>query len=93
MACTTLLVGRLATNDGSTIVDPKKLVVVNHEDQPRTYTGVANHLTIELPDNPLRYTCTPHADPSNGVWAETGINAANVSMSATETISANALHP
>lgn len=101
MACTTLLVGRLATNDGSTIVarnedgedfsfDPKKLVVVNPEDQPRTYTGVANHLTIELPDNPLRYTCTPHADPANGVWAETGINAANVSMSATETISANA---
>ena len=101
MACTTLLVGRLATNDGSTIVarnedgedfsfDPKKLVVVNPEDQPRTYTGVANHLTIELPDNPLRYTCTPHADPSNGMWAETGINAANVSMSATETISANA---
>lgn len=101
MACTTLLVGRKATNDGSTIVarnedgedfsfDPKKLIVVNPEDQPRTYTGVASHLTIELPDNPLRYTCTPNSDPSNGIWAETGINAANVSMSATETISANA---
>lgn len=101
MACTTLLVGRRATNDGSTIVarnedgedfsfDPKKMIVVMPEDQPRTYTGVASHLTIELPDNPLRYTCTPNADPSNGVWAETGINAANVSMSATETISANA---
>lgn len=101
MACTTLLVGRRATNDGSTIVarnedgedfsfDPKKMIVVMPEDQPRTYTGVASHLTIELPDNPLRYTCTPNADPANGVWAETGINAANVSMSATETISANA---
>ena len=101
MACTTLLVGRRATNDGSTIVarnedgedfsfDPKKMIVVMPEDQPRTYTGVASHLTIELPDNPLRYTCTPNADPTNGVWAETGINAANVSMSATETISANA---
>ena len=101
MACTTLLVGRRATNDGSTIVarnedgedfsfDPKKMIVVMPEDQPRTYTGVASHLTIDLPDNPLRYTCTPNADPANGVWAETGINAANVSMSATETISANA---
>ena len=101
MACTTLLVGRKATNDGSTIVarnedgedfsfDPKKLIVVEPEDQPRTYTGVASHLTIELPDDPLRYTCTPNADPSDGVWAEAGINAANVSMSATETISANA---
>ena len=101
MSCTTLLVGRLATNDGSTIVarnedgedfsfNPKKLVVINPEDQPRTYTGVTNHLTIELPDDPIRYTLTPNADPSQGVWGEAGINAANVSMSSTETISANA---
>lgn len=101
MSCTTILVGRLATNDGSTIVarnedgedfsfDPKKLVVVNPEDQPRTYTGVANHLTIDLPDNPLRYTLTPHVNTANGVWGEAGINAANVSMTSTETISANA---
>ena len=70
MACTTLLVGRRDTNDSSTIVarnedgedfsfDPKKMIVVMPEDQPRTYTGVASHLTIDLPDNPLRYTCTP----------------------------------
>lgn len=101
MGCTSLLVGRKATNDGSTIMarnedcgdgdfQPKKMVVVEPADQPRTYTGVASHLTIQLPDNPLRYTCVPTADQSNGVWGEAGINAANVAMTATETISTNA---
>ena len=100
MGCTTLLVGRKATNDGSTIVarnedtgdgtfTAKKMIVVEPQDQPRTYTGVENHLTMELPDNPLRYVCVPNADPSMGVWGEAGINAANVSMSATETITSN----
>lgn len=101
MACTTLLVGRNATNDGSTIVarnedcgngsfNAKCMVAVEPADQPRTYTGVNSHLTIELPDDPLRYVCVPNADRSDGVWGEAGINAANVSMTATETISSNA---
>ncbi len=101
MACTTMLVGRKATNDGSTIIarnedcengsfNAKNMVAVEPEDQPRRYTGVNSHLTIELPDNPLRYVCVPNTDKSDGVWAEAGINAANVSMSATETISSNA---
>lgn len=101
MACTTLLVGRKATNDGSTIVarnedcgngtfNAKSMVVVKPENQPRTYTGVNSHLTISLPDDPLRYTCVPNSDKSDGIWGEAGINAANVSMSATETISSNA---
>lgn len=100
MGCTTLLVGRKATNDGSTIVarnedtgdgtfTAKKMIVVEPQDQPRTYTGVESHLTMELPDNPLRYVCVPNADPAMGVWGEAGINAANVSMSATETITSN----
>lgn len=101
MACTTLLVGRKATNDGSTIIarnedcengafNAKSMVVVNPEDQPHQYTGVNSHLTITLPDNPLRYTCTPNTDRSDGIWGEAGINAANVTMTATETISTNA---
>lgn len=101
MACTTILVGKGATNDGSTIIarnedcengafNAKSMVVVRPEDQPRRYTGVTNHLTIDLPDDPLRYTCTPNTDPSAGVWGEAGINEANVSMTATETISSNA---
>ena len=101
MPCTTLLVGRKATNDGSTIVarnedcgngsfNAKSMVAVAPEDQPRTYTGVNSHLTIELPDNPLRYTCVPNTDKADGGGGEAGINVANVSMSATETISTNA---
>ncbi|MBD5560104.1 MAG: C69 family dipeptidase [Clostridia bacterium] len=101
MSCTTILVGKLATNDGSTIVartedtpngtfGVKKLVVVQPKDQPRRYTSIGSGLTVELPDDPLRYMCVPNADPADGVWAEAGINAANVSMSATETITSNA---
>ena len=101
MACTTILVGKNATNDGSTIIarnedcengdfNAKSMVVVTPEEQPRKYTGVNSHLTIDLPDNPIRYICTPNTDPTDGVWGEAGINAANVSMSATETISTNA---
>lgn len=101
MSCTTLLVGRGATNDGSTIIarnedcgdgsfNAKTMIAVDPADQPRTYTGVNSHLTLQLPDDPLRYVCVPNADRSDGVWGEAGINAANVSMTATETISSNA---
>ena len=100
MACTTLLVGKGATYDGSTMVArneddgdgsfcAKKMVVVNPADQPRTYRCVISHLTIDLPENPLRYTAVPNVDPSEGVWAEAGVNSANVGMSATETITTN----
>ncbi|EFA22231.1 C69 family dipeptidase [Bifidobacterium gallicum] len=101
MSCTTLLVGKAASYDGSTIIarnedsgsgefDAKNFVVIKPEDQPRTYTSVNGHLTIELPDNPLQYTAMPNADKSNGVWGEAGINEANVAMTATETITTNA---
>ena len=97
MACTTILVGRGASYDGSTIIarneddepgsfNNKKLIIVRPEDQPRTYTSVNGHLTIELPDDPLQYSETPNSFTSAGVWGEAGINEANVAMTATETI-------
>ena len=95
MPCTTVLVGKQASNDHSTMIartddgffDVKKLVVV--ENQPRKYVSKISHLEIELPEHPLRYTACPSVDPKNGIWAATGINAANVGMTATETITSN----
>ena len=97
MSCTTILVGRKASHDGSTMIartddghfDVKKLIVVEPKDQPRLYKSVISHVQIELPEEPLRYTACPSVDPVNGIWAATGINAANVGMTATETITSN----
>lgn len=55
MACTTILVGKEVSYDGSTLVarnedsgagqfTPKKFVVVNPEDQPRLYKSVLSHV-------------------------------------------------
>lgn len=97
MACTTILVGKKASYDGSTLIarnddgyfDEKKLIVVEPNKQPRKYKSKIGHLEIDLPDNPLRYTSTPSVDPKHGIWAANGINSANVAMTATETLTSN----
>lgn len=99
MPCTTILVGKKASYDGSTMTarnddgsyDVKKLIVVNPKDQPKKYKSVIAHLEIELPDNPMRYTACPNVKPEHGVWPACGINEANVGMTATETITSNPL--
>lgn len=97
MSCTTILVGKNASNDNSTMIartddghfDVKKLIVVEPRQQKKKYKTVLSHLEIPLPDDPLRYTACPNVDPKEGIWAATGINAANVGMTATETITSN----
>lgn len=97
MACTTILVGKNASYDGSTMIArnedaqfvPKRMIVVEPDKQPKIYKSKISHLTIELPKNPLRYTANPNAELSNGNWSANGINEANVAMSATETITSN----
>jgi len=97
MPCTTVLVGKKASNDGSTMIartddghfDVKKLVVIEPKKQPRKYVSKISHVEITLPENPMAYTSCPSVDPANGIWAATGINEAQVGMTATETITSN----
>ena len=100
MPCTTILVGKKASYDGSTLMarnedcgpekfKPKKFVVVNPEEQPRHYVSVLSGVTIDLPENPMRYTAMPNALEDAGIWGEAGVNACNVAMSETETITSN----
>ena len=98
-SCTTILVGKKASIDGSTIIsrnddghealDPERLVVVNPADQPRHYQSVISKVEVDLPDNPLRYTSIPNSILTNGTWPAAGINSENIAMSATETITTN----
>ena len=100
MGCTTLLVGKKASYDDSTMIArnddspsgqfmPKKFVVVKPEEQARKYKSVISHVEIELPENPMRYTAMPNAVKGEGVWAASGVNEARVAMTATETITSN----
>ena len=100
MSCTTLLVGKNASYDGSTMIarnddsgadgfTPKKFVVISSKEQKRKYKTVISHLEIDLPDNPMSYTAMPNAVKGKGIWAASGINEENIAMTATETITSN----
>lgn len=102
MACTTIIVGKKASYDGSTLIarnddNPsgqfaaKKVVYVDPSKQPKIYKSKISKVTIQLPDNPIGYTMTPTVDTKNGVWPACGINKENVTMTATETITSNPL--
>ena len=65
MPCTTILVGKKASYDGSCIIarnddsgagsfTPKKFVVTEPSQQARKYQSVISGVEIDLPDNPKR---------------------------------------
>ena len=100
--CTTILVGKNATIDGSTMIArsedggrtiiPEGFKVVNPDEQPKHYESVISHQKIDdsdLAETPLRYTSAPDVSGENGIWAAAGINSENVAMTATETITTN----
>lgn len=100
MPCTTILIGKRASYDGSTIVArnedssngefcPKRFVARRAPEAGSVYRSVLSHLEITLPEGGMRYTAMPNADLKEGLWEEAGFNERNVGMSATETITSN----
>ena len=101
MGCTTILVGKKASYDGSTMIarnddssngkfTAKKLQVIHPEDMTRIYKSILSKFEVELPENPLQYTAMPNAVEGDGMWAAAGVNIENIGMTATETITSNA---
>ena len=100
MPCTTILIGKNASYDGSTIVarnedssngtfEPKRFVVEDPADRPRTYKSVISHLEVPLPEGGVCYTALPNAILKDGLWDEAGFSVRDVAMSATETLTSN----
>ena len=100
MSCTTILVGKDASYDGSTMIarnddsgaghfTPKKMVVLPAREGDTEYTSVLSHVKVSLPYKAYRCTIMPNAVKGKGLWGACGVNEKEVGMTATETITSN----
>ncbi|MGO3732597.1 MAG: C69 family dipeptidase [Vagococcus sp.] len=92
-ACTTVLVGKDASVDGSTMIArnedmgtawAKHFYVRAANSNPTEHVSKGNGFKITLPKEHMKYTATPEWDDSEGLYESAGINSKNVTMSATE---------
>lgn len=99
-ACTSILVGKKATIDGSTMIGrnedsqaswPKHFVVHPHTEHTteQTFVSSANGFKMPLPKLQFKYTATPEWTTKEGLFEEDGFNEFGVAMSATESAYAN----
>ncbi|MDV7757939.1 C69 family dipeptidase [Liquorilactobacillus mali] len=99
-ACTSMLVGRKASIDGSIMIArnedsktawPKHFKVYPHTDydDKQVFISPDNGFTMEPPQISGRYTATPEWTDKFGIFAEDGFNEYGVAMSATESAYAN----
>ncbi len=100
-ACTTILVGKKATIDGSTMIarndDTFLPLTPQRFEMQQAYSGKKeiwksnkNGFQSPLPENGYKTTMTPNADVDKcGVFGESSINEKNVAMSATESVYGN----
>lgn len=98
--CTTILVGKKASIDGTIIIarnedyhdaiNLKKFVV--HEEKPNgsVYESDNTKVKVELPKGAMRYTAIPSDDKNEpGAYAEAGFNELGVAVSSTESLYGN----
>lgn len=101
-SCTSILIGRQATIDGSIIIGrnedggaslPKHFMVYPHQEwqQEPIFKSKVNKFQLTLPRVQYKYTATPEWTDQSGVFAEAGFNEYGVAMSATESIYTNNL--
>lgn len=100
-ACTSVMVGKKASIDGSTMIarnddtflplTPQRFLVQSaYQNEKRVWKSNQNGFTAELPSSGYRYSMTPNADVAKeGVYAESGFNEKNVAISATESVYGN----
>lgn len=100
-ACTTVLVGKGSTIDGSTMaarnddtfkpLTPQRVVVYpKYRDHPNQVHSYLNDFVGDRPADGARYQGVPNVNyTQEGVFDEDGFNEFNVGMSATESVYAN----
>lgn len=99
-ACTSVLVGKKASLDGSTLIArnddtalidmPIHFVIRPATDQAQTIKSFLNGFNAIMPAKGYRYQAVPRvAVEQYGVYEESGFNEKNVGMSATESIYGN----
>ncbi|WP_099974213.1 C69 family dipeptidase [Lactobacillus terrae] len=101
-ACTTILVGKNASIDGSTMIarnDDTFLAVSPHSfvmnpevkgEEGRTVKSWLNKFEAPIPANGHKWPAVPNVDyKKHGYYDESGINGVNVAMSATESTYGN----
>ncbi|MHC5229401.1 C69 family dipeptidase [Enterococcus sp. LJL99] len=99
--CTTVLVGKKASIDGSTMIARNcdywlplphlKFVVVSAEEhQKGIYHSYSSKFKEDLPEQAMRYQMAPLIEKeTEGIYGEAGFNEENIAMSATESLYGN----